>query len=291
MAELWKNLIREPSMVQIRIVMTHGQHHTDGPECIRVFVARTSAPDEHTRVMVINCAGPSPMHPTVPIPQAIKRCSTPSQFLPSHSPHTHILTHHRNNHGRELLYRLLHPGWPGPLFLHPQFGSLPSVQCTHIDRPSKIELETKLAHAQVRAQARKLRAALGMGHPSNVRPRIFRATATLPASSPLSTLALPSPVTPFPAFHQLPSGVGLGISISLSPRIAPTIYDPADSIVSPRHVYPNTFRRTPGAPLMERKHSSAAGRCYFHLPLNPSTPVGLGISNVNLGPTDATLSE
>ncbi|OBZ72244.1 hypothetical protein A0H81_08037 [Grifola frondosa] len=171
----------------------------------------------------------------------------------------------------------------------------PSMQRIHIDRPSKVELETKLAHAQVRAQARELRATLGIGHPSNVRPRIVRATAALPtsftvASSPLSTLALPSPVTPFPAFHQLPSGVGLGISLSLSPRIAPTIYDPADSIVSPCHVYPDTFRRTPGAPLMERKHSSAAGRCYFHLPPNPSTPVGLGISNVSLGPTDASLS-
>ncbi|OCH95360.1 hypothetical protein OBBRIDRAFT_573898 [Obba rivulosa] len=157
-------------------------------------------------------------------------------------------------------------------------------------RPTKAELESKLAHAKVRAEQRKYPAGLGLGLPSNVSSRTYRAisgvglgisvvqpvtgTASPDASSLLPTRVsrasrapnlptIPSspderiPFSPRPA--HIPHGLGLGLTPNtdsdrihgLGLGLTPII--PQESFSQPI----DTFRRTPGAPIYQNSYFPA----------------------------------
>ncbi|CDO75547.1 hypothetical protein BN946_scf184883.g9 [Trametes cinnabarina] len=100
----------------------------------------------------------------------------------------------------------------------------------------------------------------------------------------------PSPRPLFPrrrsrAFVRSPV-VGLGLSFGGASLSFPE----DDAPLSPHHVYPDTLRRTPGAPLFakEAAQESAAGTSYFHLPADIMSPAhdGRGQQAFGLGILD-----
>ncbi|KAL7279177.1 hypothetical protein ACG7TL_007017 [Trametes sanguinea] len=113
--------------------------------------------------------------------------------------------------------------------------------------------------------------------------------------APSPSMLPPPPPTPRPLFPRRRSrapvrgpvvGLGLSFGASLS-------FSEEDAPLTPHHVFPDTLRRTPGAPLRAKKsQESAAGASYFHLPADILSPapggrgqqaVGLGILNLDFG--------
>ncbi|KAI0359903.1 hypothetical protein OH77DRAFT_877479 [Trametes cingulata] len=114
-------------------------------------------------------------------------------------------------------------------------------------------------------------------------------------SAPSPSMLPPPPATPRPLFPRRRSRapvqgpvVGLGLSFGAN---VPLGFLEADAPLTPHHVYPDTFRRTPGAPLQAKPQETVDGASYFHLPADIITPapgragqgtIGLGILNVDL---------
>ncbi|KAJ8454720.1 hypothetical protein ONZ51_g12866 [Trametes cubensis] len=93
--------------------------------------------------------------------------------------------------------------------------------------------------------------------------------------------------------------VGLGLSVGANPDAdslgasSLSSFSEQDAPLTPHHVFPDTLRRTPGAPLRAKPQESTAGASYFHLPADILSPgsagkgqqqatVGLGIFNLAL---------
>ncbi|EMD34042.1 hypothetical protein CERSUDRAFT_125762 [Gelatoporia subvermispora B] len=159
-------------------------------------------------------------------------------------------------------------------------------------RPNKEELESKLSHAQVRAEQRKYPAGLGLGLPSNVSARTNRAVtgvglgisvtqpvtdaspsgspSLLPTRVPRASRAPELPTIPaspderIPFSPQLPRTIhGLGLGLTPNPEndsnhphglgLGFTPLIPQESFSQPF----DTFRRTPGAPAVRNNYFPA----------------------------------
>ncbi|KAI0325526.1 hypothetical protein GY45DRAFT_218534 [Cubamyces sp. BRFM 1775] len=124
---------------------------------------------------------------------------------------------------------------------------------------------------------------------------------TIP-SAPSPSMLPPPPFTPRrPFFPQRRSrapihqgaAIGLGLSGG-APGLDASLssFSAQDAPLTPHHVFPDTLRRTPGAPLRAKPQETAAGASYFHLPADILSPaqagkgqqatVGLGIFNIAL---------
>ena len=198
-------------------------------------------------------------------------------------------------------------------------------------RPNKSELEARLFHAHVRANVRRLRQSiLEQDLPFNGRPqRTTRAAETpvprnLPIITTASGFAILAPTAFPPAHPSVPNAPKLG-PLPTPPEtpepetrpLLPTRRSRAappqrvsgssalnvfgdDPVLTPNHVFPGNFRRTPGAGIA-RASKAGSDVGYFHLPpglldtpaveepASPSTstsassppltaPVGLGIT-------------
>ncbi|KAI0671707.1 hypothetical protein C8Q78DRAFT_1078487 [Trametes maxima] len=111
--------------------------------------------------------------------------------------------------------------------------------------------------------------------------------APSPSMLPPPPATPPCPNTPRPGFPHRRSRappraavVGLGISLGV-----PLSFVEEDAPLTPHHVYPETLRRTPGAPLhcgcggveaTTPELTVDSGSSYFHLPRGLVTPVGSG---------------
>ncbi|KAI0368584.1 hypothetical protein BV20DRAFT_998246 [Pilatotrama ljubarskyi] len=195
-------------------------------------------------------------------------------------------------------------------------------------RPNRAELEARLAGAHARAHSRRLRETLGRGKPpSATAPRSNRAvayslqsggapttatttttTTTVPSaasafpSAPSPSMLPPPPATPRPLFPRRRSrapvrGAVVGLGLSFGANV-PLGFVEEDAPLTPHHVYPDTLRRTPGAPLQAKPQETADGASYFHLPADIITPapgrtdqgaIGLGILNVDVQYFPSTL--
>lgn len=174
----------------------------------------------------------------------------------------------------------------------PTHSQRPKFSPSH--RPNKAELEACLFHAHVRAHIRRLRqSVLGQGIPSVVNPQ--RTAHPMARSSPRnlptimtrSGFAILAPTAVRPARHSIPSAPKLGPLPTppetpvLEPEACPLLPTRRsraapwertsslcalnefgdDPVLTPGHVFPDNFRRTPGAPISSNKSGS-----YFHLP-------------------------
>ncbi|KAI0649138.1 hypothetical protein C8Q79DRAFT_494470 [Trametes meyenii] len=208
---------------------------------------------------------------------------------------------------------------PSPSMLPtPTFSPLVSSH-----RPNRAELEECLAGAQARACTRRFRQeAVGKGRRSTFEsgdatsPTTTTTTASPSVVSPVFVVAFPKTGVPYnvpcapspsmlppppatppisestaspsrPAFPHRRSRaapraavVGLGISLGV-----PLSFVEEDAPLTPHHVYPETLRRTPGAPLhsacggveaMTPELTVDSGSSYFYLPRGLVTPVGMG---------------
>ncbi|KAH9902995.1 hypothetical protein C8Q73DRAFT_831857 [Cubamyces lactineus] len=128
---------------------------------------------------------------------------------------------------------------------------------------------------------------------------------TFPSAPSPSMLPPPpfSPRRPFfpqrrsraPVHHQ-GAVVGLGLSAGAGAdghgASSLSSFSEQDAPLTPHHVFPDTLRRTPGAPLRAKPQETTAGASYFHLPADILSPgsagkgqqatVGLGIFNLAL---------
>ncbi|KAI0635901.1 hypothetical protein C8Q77DRAFT_1207814 [Trametes polyzona] len=133
-------------------------------------------------------------------------------------------------------------------------------------------------------------------------PTTIYTTTPLFQSAPSPSMLPPPPATPRPFFPRRRSRapvrgsalVGLGLSAGAPPSFPEFVE--ADAPLTPHHVYPDTLRRTPGAPLRAERAGDSdyagEGASYFHLPADIISPqlsaggmaraVGLGIVGVDL---------